>query len=137
MNKLIIIGNLTKDPETRTTAAGKSVCNFTVAVNRKQKKPDGTSEADFFRVGAWGKTGEACQQYLNKGKKVCVTGTVSADCFTGQDGTARAQMNVFAEDVEFLSPRDGTAQDVPPAGAPVPDVSGGQPMPVDMDELPF
>ena len=70
MNKLYIIGNLTRDPELRTTTAGKSVCDFTVAVNRKTKK-EGQPDADFFHVTAWNEKGEICAKYLSKGKKVC------------------------------------------------------------------
>ena len=101
MNKLTIIGNLTGDPELRTTSAGKEVCSFTVAVNRR------TEGADFFRVSAWGQLGENCGKYLAKGKKAAVVGSVSVSTYTGNDGNTRAQLEVFAQDVEFLSPRDG------------------------------
>ena len=77
MNKLIIIGNLTRDPELRTTQDGTAVCNFTVAVNRKART-DGHPEADYFRVTAWRTLGESCAKYLTKGKKVCVIGAISA-----------------------------------------------------------
>lgn len=102
MNKLLIIGNLTADPETRTTNAGKTVTNFTVAVARRGNK-DAT---DFFRVAAWEKLGEICSQYLSKGKKVAVTGEVSARAYEGKDGSPRATLDVFASEVEFLSPRE-------------------------------
>ena len=101
MNKLTIIGNLTRDPETRVTQSGSSVCSFTVAVNRRGK----SDEADFFRVSAWNKTGETCQKYLLKGRKVAVTGPVSVSTYTGQDGKAYANLEVMARDVEFLSPK--------------------------------
>lgn len=68
MNKLIIIGNLTRDPELRTTQDGTAVCNFTVAVNRKVRT-DGHPEADYFRVTAWRTLGENCAKYLSKGKR--------------------------------------------------------------------
>ena len=76
MNKLAIIGNLTRDVELRTTQSGKSVANFTVAVNRRAK-PGEKAEADFFRVSVWDKQAETCQKYLAKGRKVCVIGSVS------------------------------------------------------------
>lgn len=131
MQQIVIIGNLTRDPESRTTQDGKSVCNFTVAVNRRQKKQDGTNEADFFRVSAWGKTGEACQKYLAKGRKVCVVGSVSVYTYQAQDGTTRASMNVFANDVEFLTSKSesGASQQ----GESVPTGC----TPVNDDELPF
>lgn len=101
MNKLTIIGNLTKDPELRTTRDGVNVCTFTVAVNRRRKE----EEADFFKVTAWRERGETCAKFLQKGKKVCVVGPVSVDTFTGSDGGTRAVLCVTADEVEFLSPR--------------------------------
>lgn len=102
MNSLTIIGNLTRDPELRTTPSGISVCTFTVAVNRRQKK-DGQPDADFFRVSAWRDMGENCSKYLSKGRKVAVKGSVSVSIYTGSDGQTRANMDVLAHEVEFLS----------------------------------
>lgn len=104
MNNLMIIGNLTKDPETRTTQNGKTVCNFTVAVNRR-KKVDGQPDADFFRVSAWEEMGINCSKYLCKGKKVSVCGAVSVKAYTGSDGKPQASLEVIAKEVEFLSPK--------------------------------
>ena len=106
MNKLTIIGNLTRDPELRTTTTGKDVCSFTVAVSRR-KTIEGQPDADFFRVATWGELAKTCHQYLSKGKKVCVVGSVSASAYTAQDGSTRSQMDVMAGDVEFLSPKCG------------------------------
>ena len=103
MNKLTIIGNLVRDPELRVTSDGISVCNFTVAVN---KRKNGQQEADFFRVSAWRQTGENCAKYLAKGRKVCVIGAVTAHTYQDNSGNTRAQMEVTADDVEFLSARD-------------------------------
>ena len=102
MNKLTIIGNLTRDPEIRATSEGKEVCNFTVAVNRKKTR-EGQPDADFFRVSAWGNLGVNCQKFLTKGRKVCAVGPVSVRTYQANDGTTRAQMEVIAEDVEFLT----------------------------------
>lgn len=141
MNKLYIIGNLTSDPTTNTTNNGKTVCNFTVACNRRQKRDqnggqNGHPEADFFRVAAWGALGESCQKYLSKGRKVAVTGAVSVSTYTAQDGTTRAQMEIkFAEDVEFLSSRqDGNETG---GSEPAQAASVAAAVPVDTDELPF
>lgn len=132
MNSLTIIGNLTRDPESRTTQDGKTVCNFTVAVNRRQRNSNGQTEADFFRVAVWGNMADPCQKYLSKGKKAAVTGSVSVHTYTAQDGTTRAQMEVLARDVEFLSKAgeggEQTAQE--------PQVPAGY-TPVSNDELPF
>lgn len=132
MNKLTIIGNLTRDPELRTTATGLSVCSFTVAVNRK-KAAGQNPETDYFSVSAWRERGETCAKYLSKGKKVCVIGPVSVRTYQTQNGETRAQMEVTADDVEFLTPR-GEAQAEAPA-APVDKQTGFQQ--VETDELPF
>lgn len=105
MNKLMIIGNLTKDPETRATQAGKEVCNFTVAVNRRAQRGE-RQEADYFRVSAWNDLGRNCQKFLAKGRKVCVIGSVGVRTYTANDGNVRANLEVNAQDVEFLSHRE-------------------------------
>ena len=105
MNKLTIIGNLTKDPEHKTTRDGVALCSFTVAVNRKAGDKQA---ADYFRVTAWRQLGDICQKYLAKGRKVCVVGPASVSVYTGQDGKPRANIEVTAEDVEFLTPRGET-----------------------------
>ena len=105
MNKLMIIGNLTRDPETRTTQSGVTVCSFTVAVNRRRREGQ-QDQADFFRVNAWRALGENCQKFLTKGKKVAVTGSVTVSTYQGKDGATHAGMDVTADDVEFLSPKE-------------------------------
>ena len=105
MNKLMIIGNLTKEPELRTTKDGLSVCSFTVAVNRRKQNGQ-QPDADFFHVTAWREKGEICGKYLQKGKKVCVVGPVSVRGYETQDGRHGASLEVTADDVEFLSPKD-------------------------------
>ena len=137
MNALTIIGNITADPQSRTTPDGKSVCNFNVAVNRRtgQKDANGRDVADFFRVSAWGKMGESCQKYLSKGRKVAVRGTVSVHAYTGNDGQAKASMEVFANDVEFLSSGgERSADDDAAHPHMAPQLN---PTPVETDELPF
>lgn len=105
MNKLMIIGNLTRDPELRSTQSGVQVCSFTVAVNRR--KADGNqSEADYFRVTAWRQLADICAKYLAKGRKVAVVGAVTVSTYQANDGQTRAQMELTADDVEFLSPRN-------------------------------
>lgn len=104
MNKLTIIGNLTRDPELRTTTSGLQVCTFTVAVNRR-KSDNQANEADFFRVTAWRQLADICSRYLAKGRKVAVVGAVSVSTYTGNDGQTRATLEVTADDIEFLTPR--------------------------------
>ena len=109
MNKLTIIGNLTRAPELRTTQTGKNVCSFTVAVNRR-KSANGQQEADFFRVTAWDKLGEHCSKYLDKGKKVAVVGPVKVSTYTANDSSTRAQLDVNADEVEFLTAANESAK---------------------------
>ena len=101
MNSLQIVGNLTKPPETRATSTGKTFCQFTVAVNRRKN-----DEADFFRVTAWEALGANCQKYLDKGRKVAVTGSIRAGAYMGNDGKPVGTLEVTANDVEFLSPKE-------------------------------
>ena len=136
MNKLTIIGNLTRDPELRTTTTGKSVCSFTVAVNRR-RKVEGQPEADFFKVSAWNERADVCSKYLAKGRKVCVIGPVSVHTYNAQDGTTRAEMEVQADEVEFLSSKDENAQNKP-SEAPKQNVPKGYTqVEMDTEELPF
>ena len=103
MNKIFLIGNLTRDPEMRQTDSGIPVCNFTLAVNKRSQSDH--PEAEYFRVTAWRGLAEICSKYLAKGRKAAVTGTVCASAYIAQDGHPRASMEVTADDVEFLSPR--------------------------------
>ena len=104
MNQLTIIGNLTRDPELRTTPQGKNVCSFDVAVKRQQRRED-QPEADYFRVNAWNALAENCARYLGKGKKVMVCGPISLSK-REKDGKFYASIEVLARDMEFLSPKE-------------------------------
>ena len=141
MNKVTIIGNLTRDPELRTTSTGVNVCSFTVAVNRRNRGAQGANqqpEADFFRVSAWRQLGENCAKYLAKGRKVCVIGPVSVSTYQGSDGVTRANLEVTAEDVEFLSSRnDGEGGGYAAPAAPVDNAQNAGFTAVETDELPF
>lgn len=137
MNKLTIIGNLTKDPETRTTQSGSTVCSFTLAVNRRKSQNGNQPEADFFRVNAWNQLGEICQKYLTKGSKAAVVGRVSVSTYQANDGTTRASLDVMAEDVEFLGTKS-EQQSASVQSAPKPQQPNPGWQEVDDDEdLPF
>lgn len=105
MNKIFIVGNLTRDPELRTTQSGVAVCSFNVAVNKRMGANAQHPEADYFRVTAWRGLAENCQKFLAKGRKVAVTGAVSVSTYQAKDGTTKATLEVTADDVEFLSPK--------------------------------
>ena len=106
MNKIILIGNLTADPTLRATQSGTSVCQFTIAVNRRFPGPDGQKQTDFFRINTWRQLAESCNKYLSKGKKVSIVGELQARTYTAKDGTTRMSLDVSADEVEFLSPKD-------------------------------
>jgi len=105
MNKITLIGNLTHDPDVRSTPNGVTVCTFTIAVNRRFASAGGERPTDFFRINAWRQLGETCARYLAKGRKVAVVGELQARTYEAKDGTTRLSLDVQADEVEFLSPR--------------------------------
>ncbi|MEA4914583.1 MAG: single-stranded DNA-binding protein [Christensenella sp.] len=105
MNKILIIGNLTGEPELRATPSGITVCSFTIAVNRRHEDKTGERQADYFRISAWRQLGESCGRFLTKGRKVAVVGELQARLYDAKDGSARMSLDVQADKVEFLSPR--------------------------------
>ncbi len=105
MNKIILIGNVTKDPKLEETASGVSVCKFSIAVNRDYKK-DGERETDFFNVVCWREKAEVCAQYLKKGNKAAITGRLENRTYEGNDGVKRTVTDIIAEGVEFLTPKE-------------------------------
>lgn len=140
MNKITLIGNLTHDPETRTTSSGVTVCSFTIAVNRRFASQGGERQTDFFRINAWRQLGETCSRYLAKGRKVAVIGELQARQYEAKDGTTRMSLDVAADEVEFLTPRSsddnaGGGYSAPRPQAPAQDLSGFTD--INADELPF
>lgn len=142
MNKVFLIGNLTRDPETRTTQGGVTVCNFSIAVNRRMKQ-DGQQETDFFNIVAWRQLGELCQKYLSKGKKCAVTGRIQTRSYEAKDGSKRTAWDIVAEEVEFLSPvgqstgHQGNAGGYTEAVSKTPDAPKEGFTQVEDEELPF
>ncbi len=102
MNKVIMIGNLTRDPEQGTTQSGVVYCRFSIAVNRRFAKEE-EQTADFFNVTAWRGLAETCGKHLKKGKKVCVVGSIQTHQYGAQDGSKRTSYDIIADEVEFLS----------------------------------
>lgn len=113
MNKVILIGRLTRDPELRQTPTGVSNCQFSIAVNRNFKNRDGVTEADFFNVIVWNKPAENIARYCSKGTQVCVEGRLQTRNYDGQDGTKRYVTEVIASNVEFLSPKGAISNSLP------------------------
>lgn len=104
MNKITLIGNLIKDPAIKPIPSGQTLCEFTIAVNRKEWKTDEVT-SDLFRINAWRKLGELCAKYLEKGRKVAVIGELKASTYVDKEGVTRISLDVNADEVEFLSSR--------------------------------
>jgi len=126
MNKVFMIGNLSKDVDLRTTQSGKAVATLTIAVNRRFKGQDGEKVTDFFTVVAWNQLGEMCGKYLAKGKKVAVSGELQTRSYDAKDGSKRYVTEIIADEVEFLSPRE-KPESVEPEGF----------VDIEDDQLPF
>lgn len=110
MNKIIIIGNLTRDPELRTTQSGVQVCSFTVAVQRRVPDQSGQRPADFIPVVAWRQLAELCSKYLAKGRQVAVEGSLQVRSYEDKDGNKRTAFEIQADEVQFLGAKpDGSA----------------------------
>ena len=105
MNHFIGIGRLTRNPEVRQTQTGKSVTNFTIAINRR-----GTDGADFIPVVAWNRLADICGQYLTKGSQVCVSGAIQLRTYQADDGSNRSVFEIIANEVEFLT-RSGQSEE--------------------------
>lgn len=109
-NIVVLIGNLTKDPEVRYTDTGTAVCAFTIAVNRGKDQNGNDMGADFPRIRVFNKIAENCEKYLAKGKKVAVTGKINTGSYQKSDGTTVYTTDVIANNVDFLTPSDHQGQ---------------------------
>ncbi len=139
MNKAMIIGNLTRDPELKTTGSGISVCTFTVAVRR----PFNKEETDFIPVVTWRGLAENCSKFLSKGRKVGVAGRIQVRNYEANDGSRRYVTEIIADDVEFLTPKGEGGQRYADDAPPPPDDAGlfedekGDFEPLDDEQMPF
>ncbi|PJF43872.1 MAG: single-stranded DNA-binding protein [Phototrophicales bacterium] len=109
--QIMIIGNVGRDPETRQTAGGATVCSFSVAVNKTwtdRQSGEKRQQTTWFRISAWRQLGEICSQYVRKGMLIMVAGEIDAQAYMGNDGTPRATLEITARDVKFLSSRGET-----------------------------
>ena len=137
MNKVILIGNLTRDPELTETNSGVQVCRFSIAVNRAYKNGDGERITDFFNCVAWRGLAETVARYTKKGNKVAVVGSIEPRNYEDSEGIKRTAVDIVAQDVEFLTPKQtGDSDDV---GHDVPRGNGRQGLvPFDDDgDIPF
>jgi single-strand DNA-binding protein len=150
VNKVILMGNLTRDPELRSIPSGTQVCNFDLAMNRVYTTQAGErkEEVCYMTIVVWGKQGENCAQYLKKGRQALVEGHLQQRSWTTPEGQKRSKLEVVAERVQFLgdgqSSRVTTAPDpdadppayIPEAGTPAQIPDADPPAPSD-DEVPF
>jgi single-strand DNA-binding protein len=148
-NKIIIVGNLGRDPELRYTPQGTAVCNFSVATNERRRDKAGEQQdvTTWFRVNAWGRQAENVSKYLSKGRRVYVEGRLHVEEWTDRDGKQRYTLEVNASDVQFLDsaadvegiPVRQSEQSAPPASRGASGGGGGRPSEPDIedDEIPF
>lgn len=143
-SKAIITGNLTRDPELRTTPNGASVCSFSVAVNRVYKDANGEQKEDvsYIDCSAWGRLAEMINQYAKKGSGVLVSGRLDQRSFEGKDGTKRSRTEIVVEDFNFVGggSRDGgsTSKSSAPATSAPEDIPDDIPEEeIDLSEVPF
>lgn len=132
MTKVILIGNLTKDPELSETSSGVAFCKFGIAVNRPFANADGDRETDFFNITTWRGLAEICAKYLAKGKKVCVIGSIQNRSYEDKDGNKRTATDIVASEIEFLSARSDDEEKPGKKGEEKPKLE-----PCDDDDLPF
>lgn len=143
LNKVVLIGRLTKDPEVRYTNANTPVASFTLAVNRNFKNKDGNYDADFINIVAWRKLAELCSSSLHKGSLIAITGRIQTSSFEGKDGTRRYTTDVLADEIAFLEKKSAKTYDSNDDNAlfEKQDNNYGIPVdgfnPIDDDDLPF
>lgn len=141
MNKAILIGRLTRDPDIKYFQGNTAVANFTLAVDRTFKNKDGEKEADFIPIVVWRKQAELCEKYLSKGSMVAIIGKLQVRNYKANDGSTRYVTEVVADEIQFLnSSSSSNRQDTPYKSASQPDEQFGIPMDgfeeIDLD-LPF
>ena len=122
MNKVFLIGNLTRDPELRETPSGVAMCRFAIAVQRPYSSQEGERQADFFECTAWRGLGETISRYTKKGNKVAVSGSIQIRNYEDNQGVKRNAVDIIVQDCEFLTPKSSEGfddvADAPRASAP-------------------
>lgn len=137
LNRTILIGRLTRDPELRYTPSGVAVCQFTIAVDRPFTK-DGEREADFIPVVTWRQLAETCANYLKKGRLTAIEGRIQVRNYENNEGRKIYVTEVIADNVRFLeSGKSDNAKDTGPLRNEVDPFSDGKPIDISSDDLPF
>ena len=137
INRVVLVGNLTKDPELRHTGGGTPVCSLRIAVNTRRKDESGNwaDKPNYFSISVFGNQAESCAQYLSKGRPVAIDGRLDWREWDAQDGTKRQAVEIIAENVQFLGSREssGESSSFVPQGTPAANADFG---PTD-DDIPF
>jgi single-strand DNA-binding protein len=150
-NKIIIVGNLGRDPELRYTSQGTPVCSFSVATNERRKDKSGEPQdiTTWFKITVWGRQAETVSQYLTKGRRVYLEGRLHVDEYTDREGKQRWSLEVNATDVQFIDSAQQSAEGIPvrqtggggqPAGSGSRGGGGARPSggdDIEDDEIPF
>jgi single-strand DNA-binding protein len=141
INRVVLVGNLTRDPELRHTGGGTPVCSLRIAVNTRRKDQasgEWTDKPNYFDITVWGNQAESCNQYLSKGRPVAIDGRLEWREWEAQDGTKRQAVEVVAESVQFLGGRDsaGEGNQFVPAGVTTGSDADFSASPAD-DDIPF
>lgn len=141
MNRVMLIGNLTKDPELSTTTSGISVCRFSLAISRRFANSEGERETDFINIVCWRSLADICHKFLRKGSKAAVIGSIQTRSYEAQDGTKRNVTEVVADEVEFVGAKVAgdvsTGADTSSHGDTKPQGGTTQLQPIEDDTLPF
>lgn len=137
MNKIIIVGNLTKDVELAQTAKGTAYCNFSVAVKRAMTDTQGNRLTDFFNCTAWKQKAETIAKYCKKGNKVLVEGEMNSNTFTNKDGLKQTNWNIVVLNIEFLGNKQDDNVESQSSSEPVKATRKREPMEEIDDRLPF
>ena len=140
MNKAILIGRLTADPELQTTGSGVDVCRFSLAINRPFKTQSGETQADFLNIVVWRAAAQNCYKYLKKGSQCAVVGSIQTRSYEDNNGVKRYVTEIVAENVEFLGKSTSSSNDddySAPVAQPKTKPAIDKHEPIEDDELPF
>ncbi len=144
VNKVILVGNLGRDPELRYIPSGQAVANFTLATNDRWRDKEGNNQerTEWHRIVVWGKSAENCAQYLQKGRSVYIEGRLQTREWEDKDGNKRQTTETIAQTVQFLGGRGGAGGGADSGGGPAGDIGssgsgGGQPPGPSSDDVPF
>ena len=139
VNRVILVGNLGRDPELRYIPSGQAVANFTLATNDRWRDKEGNNQerTEWHRIVVWGKSAENCAQYLQKGRSVYIEGRLQTREWEDKDGNKRQTTETIAQTVQFLGGRGGSRGGAEPGGGPTGGSGGGESSAPPSSDVPF